>query len=69
MYCNYCGYANPDDARYCSSCGETVRSSSSHSSPRHDSKALPDITLIRATVIAHDREHKFWSAEDVEAAR
>src|SRR2546426_11365391 len=69
MYCNSCGSPNPDSARYCSSCGDPVQSPAPNLGPRYELKPSPDVTLIRATLIAQDEEHRLWSAEDVRAIR
>ena len=69
MYCNYCGRSNPENSLYCSSCGRGIQSPVDSHRLGTDPKPLPDVNLVRFTVIANDREHRLWNSEDVEDSR
>jgi hypothetical protein len=71
MFCNYCRSPNPNDSRYCSSCGEDIQLSdrSRASTQAQDLKLPADLPLIRATFIIHDETNRLWSIEDVQGTR
>ncbi len=69
MFCNYCRTPNPDDALYCSSCGEKVKHSHRSRTPTSDQKPPLDLTLIRTTLIAQDENNRLWSTQDVVGTR